>query len=163
MFNLAVIPHFLLHYKIINTISSLRSSRPEVFCKKGVLRKFAKFLGKHLCQSLFFNKVAGLPVNSVKFLRTSFFIEHLWWLLLFSVETFSLLLYCFFWMHFLKLSKTFKTFLLWMWILCDKCSEAATRGVLWDKMFLEISQNSQENTCASVSFSITLQTSEVDC
>ena len=89
MFNLAVIPHFLLHYKIINTISSLRSSRPEVFCKKGVLRKFAKFLGKHLCQSLFFNKVAGLPVNFVKFLRTSFFIEHLWWLLLFSVETVS--------------------------------------------------------------------------
>ena len=29
----------------------------EVFCKKGVLRNFAKFIGKHLCQSLFFNKV----------------------------------------------------------------------------------------------------------
>ena len=28
--------------------------------KKGVLRNFAKFTGKHLCQSLFFNKVAGL-------------------------------------------------------------------------------------------------------
>ena len=27
---------------------------------KGVLRNFAKFTGKHLCQSLFFNKVAGL-------------------------------------------------------------------------------------------------------
>ena len=36
-----------------------RSSRPEVFCKKGVLRNFAKFTGKHLCQRLFFNKVAG--------------------------------------------------------------------------------------------------------
>ena len=74
-----------------------RSSRPEVFCKKGVLRNFTKFTGKHLCQSLFFNKVAGLrpatllkkrlwhrcfPVNFVKFLRTPFFIEHLWWLLL---------------------------------------------------------------------------------
>ena len=89
MFNLAVIPHFLLHCKIINTISSLRGSRLEVFCKKGVFRKFAKFLGKHLCQSPFFNKVAGLPVNFVKFLRTSFFIEHLWWMLLFSVETVS--------------------------------------------------------------------------
>ena len=33
---------------------------PEVFCKKGVLRNFAKFTGKHLCQILFFNKVAGL-------------------------------------------------------------------------------------------------------
>ena len=68
MFNLAGIPHFLLHYKIINTIPSLRSSRPEVFCKKGVLRKFTKFLRK----SLFFNKVAGLPVNFVKFLRIFF-------------------------------------------------------------------------------------------
>ena len=31
-------------------------------------------------------------------------------------------------------------------------SEAATRGVLCKKVFLEISQNSQENTCARVSF-----------
>ena len=45
--------------------------------------------GKHLCQSLFFNKVAGLRlwlkcfhVNSAKFLRTLFFTDHLRWLLL---------------------------------------------------------------------------------
>ena len=65
-----------------------RSSRPEVFCKKSILRNFAKFTGKQLCQSLFFNNVAGLrlatslkkrlwrrcfPVNFVKFLRTPFF------------------------------------------------------------------------------------------
>ena len=37
-----------------------KSSRPKVLCKNGILRKFAKFTGKHLCQSLFFNKVAGL-------------------------------------------------------------------------------------------------------
>ena len=37
-----------------------RSSPPEVFCKKGVLRNFAKFTGKHLCQRLFFNKIASL-------------------------------------------------------------------------------------------------------
>ena len=36
-----------------------RNSRSELFCKKGVLRNFTKFTGKHLCQSLFFNKVAG--------------------------------------------------------------------------------------------------------
>ena len=35
-----------------------RSSRPELFCKKGVLRNFTKFTRKHLCQILFFNKVA---------------------------------------------------------------------------------------------------------
>ena len=33
-------------------------------------------------------------------------------------------------------------------------SEAATRGVLCKKMFLEISQNSQESTCARVSILI---------
>ena len=31
-------------------------------------------------------------------------------------------------------------------------TEAATGGVLYEKVFLEISQNSQENTCARVSF-----------
>ena len=45
--------------------------------KKGVLRDFAKFTGKHLSQSLFFNKVAGRLR-----LRTLFIIEDLWWLLL---------------------------------------------------------------------------------
>ena len=64
-----------------------------VFCKKGVLWNFRKFIEKHLCQSLFFDKIAGLspatllkrrlwhscfPVNFVKFLRTHFFTEHLW-------------------------------------------------------------------------------------
>ena len=29
-----------------------KSSLPEVFCKRRVLRNFAKFTGKHLCQSL---------------------------------------------------------------------------------------------------------------
>ena len=37
-----------------------------MFCKKGVRRNFAKFTGKHLCQSLFFNKVAGLACNFIK-------------------------------------------------------------------------------------------------
>ena len=55
-----------------------------MFCKKDVLRNFTKFTGNRLCQSLFFNKVAGLrPVSFVKFLRTPFYIEHLWWLLLY--------------------------------------------------------------------------------
>ena len=49
----------------------------KVFYKKGVLKIFAKFTGKHLCQSLFFNKVADLrlwhrffPMNFAKFLIT---------------------------------------------------------------------------------------------
>ena len=36
-----------------------RSSRSEVFCKKGVNRNSAKFTGKYMCQSLFLNKVIG--------------------------------------------------------------------------------------------------------
>ena len=86
-----------------------RYSRPEPFCKKAALRNFTKFTGKHLCQSLFFNKVAGLrpatlskkrlwrrcfPVNFVKFVRPSFFTEHLRWLLLYIYVT-SCLLYSF--------------------------------------------------------------------
>ena len=74
-----------------------RRSRPEVFFKKGVHRNFAKFTGKHMCQSLLLNKVAGLrhatllkkrlwrrcfSVNFAKCLRTLFYIEHLWWLIL---------------------------------------------------------------------------------
>ena len=37
-----------------------RSTRPEVFCRKGGLKNFTKFTKIHLCQSLFFNKVPGL-------------------------------------------------------------------------------------------------------
>ena len=33
--------------------------------RKGVLRNFAKFTGKHLCQGLFFNKIAG-ACNSIR-------------------------------------------------------------------------------------------------
>ena len=48
-------------------IIHVRSSRTEEFCKKGVTRDFVKFTGKHLCQSLIFNKVAGLwPATLLK-------------------------------------------------------------------------------------------------
>ena len=47
---------------------SLRSSCQEVFCKKGVLKNFTKLIRKHLCQSLFFNKVAGLKLLFLQFL-----------------------------------------------------------------------------------------------
>ena len=59
-----------------------------MFYKKGVIRNFVKFTGKYMCQSIFFNKVAGLRyatllkkrlwdmcflVNIAKFLRTLFY------------------------------------------------------------------------------------------
>ena len=36
-----------------------KSSQRRCSVRKGVLRNFAKFTGKQLCQRLFFNKVAG--------------------------------------------------------------------------------------------------------
>ena len=43
-----------------------RSSRPEVFCKKGVRRSLTKFTEKHMCKSVFFNKDAGTACNLIK-------------------------------------------------------------------------------------------------
>ena len=40
----------------------VRSSHRRCSVRKGVLRKFAKFTGKHLWQSLFLNKVTGLQL-----------------------------------------------------------------------------------------------------
>ena len=77
---------------------SYRSRYQRCSVKKSVLRNFAKFTGKHLRQSLLFNKIAGLrlatllkrrfwherfPVNFVKFLRTLFLQNTFGWLLLF--------------------------------------------------------------------------------
>ena len=76
---------------------SPQKQSPRGVCIKVVLRN----TGKHLCRSLFFNKVTGLrpatllkrrlwhrcfSVNFAKFLRTLFLIEHLRWLLLSLVK-----------------------------------------------------------------------------
>ena len=51
----------------IRDIKSSQKQPSEVFYKKVVLRNFAKFNGKHLYKSLFFNKVAGLyPATLLK-------------------------------------------------------------------------------------------------
>ena len=52
------VPNFLKHYY-------LKSSNLKSSVKKGVLKNFAKFTGKHLCQILF-NKVAGQASNFIK-------------------------------------------------------------------------------------------------
>ena len=52
------------------------------FCKKGFLVKFPNFTGKHLFQKIFLLWHRYFPINFANFLRTLFFIEHLWWLLL---------------------------------------------------------------------------------
>ena len=75
------------NYKLIFVIyTSSRSSHSEVTCKKRILKDFAKFPGKLLCRSLFFEKFLAsslqlykkrdfgpgvcLPVNYAEFLRT---------------------------------------------------------------------------------------------
>ena len=55
-----------------------RSSHQRCSIKKGVLRNFAKFTGKHLCRSLFLIKLQALwhrcfSVNFAKFLETPFY------------------------------------------------------------------------------------------
>ena len=90
--------HLMSHFSFSHiSVNNRSSSRPEVFCKKGILRNFAKFTGKHLCQSLFFNLVTGVrpatllkvrlwhrcfPMTFAIFLRIPFLTEHLRWLLL---------------------------------------------------------------------------------
>ena len=65
---------------------------PKVFYTKSVLKNFTKFTGKHLGQSLFLKKVAGLGCNVIKketlaqvfsrefceISKNTFFREHLW-------------------------------------------------------------------------------------
>ena len=71
--------------------SFYRSSHWRCSVRKVVLRNFAKFTGKHLCQSLLFNNVPG-PCNFIKketlaqvfscefceISKNTFFTEHIW-------------------------------------------------------------------------------------
>ena len=63
-----------------------RSSHRRCSIEKVVLKIFAKYTGKHLCQSLFFNKVAGLLKKTLakvfsrefcQIFKNKFFIEHI--------------------------------------------------------------------------------------
>ena len=58
-----------LNFYILSWVKLLRSRNSHQRCsmKEGVIRSFTKFTEKHLCQSLFFNKVAGLrPATLLK-------------------------------------------------------------------------------------------------
>ena len=65
-------------------ITGSRSSHPRYSIRKGVLKNFAKLTGKHLCQSLFFNKVKKETLSQVfscefcEISKNTFFTEHLW-------------------------------------------------------------------------------------
>ena len=86
--------HIYRVHCLYNAVCHARSIHSEVFSKKVVVKNFSKFTRKHLCQGLVWNKVTGLRAatlfkerlwhrcSTVKFLRTIFFIEQFWWLLL---------------------------------------------------------------------------------
>ena len=83
---------FIYSESLFNTLC--RSSHQSFSVRKDLLRNLTKFTGKHLCQSLFFNKVAAatllkkrlwhrcFPVNFEKFQRTPSLQNTSWWLLL---------------------------------------------------------------------------------
>ena len=66
--------------KIYNSkkMNNEQKQPPKVFYKKGVFRNLTKFLGKHLCQGLFFNKVAGLRLQFCEISKNTFFTDHVW-------------------------------------------------------------------------------------
>ena len=59
---------------MLNDPSKVRNSLPEVFCRKVDLKNVSKFTRKHLCQSLFLNKVAGLSPET-PFLTCLIFVQ----------------------------------------------------------------------------------------
>ena len=68
----------------------VKSSHRRCSVRKGVLRNFAKFTGKYLCQSLFFKKETVAHVFSCEFSKISknnFFTEYLWTTASIFVET----------------------------------------------------------------------------
>ena len=92
----------LTYYNQKTPIKDTTFSFVSIYSKKqppgDTLKNSTKFTGRHLCQSLFLNNVAGIrpatllkkrpcrwcfPMNFVKFFRIIAFLEHLWQLLLY--------------------------------------------------------------------------------
>ena len=71
--------HLSFSFNALGIYSNTQKLSPEVLCKKGVLKHFAKFIEKLLFQSLFFHKVGGwlekrlqrrcFSMNLVRFFR----------------------------------------------------------------------------------------------
>ena len=91
--NLIRINHFIL-------LPLSRSSSPEEFCKRGVLRNLQNVQKNIYARASFLLKKRlrhrCFPVSFAKFRRTSSVTEHLIWLLLFILDTRSLSLFAHF-------------------------------------------------------------------
>ena len=97
-----------------------------MFCKKGVL-KISQTQENNYARISFLLKLQAHAWNFLKRDSDTFFIEHLWWLLL----------------------TTSISYLRVIGAVVPRCSVK--------KVFMKISQHSQEGTCARVSFLIKLQ------
>ena len=72
---------FLINITILYPLKTFGQKQPpEVFfIRKGVLRNFVTFTGKHLCQGLVFNKARASFFNKFyEISKNTFFKEHLW-------------------------------------------------------------------------------------
>ena len=81
-----------INWIFVKATSSYKSSHRRCSIRKGSLRNFGKFTGKHLYQDLFLNKVTGLSGNFIKeetqtkvfscgfceISENNLFTEHLW-------------------------------------------------------------------------------------
>ena len=73
-------PHTVSLYSFMNT-SRVRSSHQRCSVRKGVIRNFAKFTGKHRCFTRKHRKAQVFSGQFAKFLRTPFLQNTSWWLL----------------------------------------------------------------------------------
>ena len=85
--NSVQIHHETEHNMKLSDGKMFRKSHPEKLCQKNNLKNFEKFTVKHVSESHFYWSYRPeadwcFPVNFAKFLRTHFFTEYLWWLLL---------------------------------------------------------------------------------
>ena len=89
--SLAKINHVLLVVFLRSSNSRIKNSHERYSVKNDILKNFAKFTGKHMCNCLFFNKFASLsfqpyfkkrfwykcfPEKFAKFLRTPFLMNN---------------------------------------------------------------------------------------
>ena len=150
-----------------------------MFIKIGVLKNFAIFTGKHLCWSVFFYwslrpaivlkkrlQHKCFPVNIAKFFKTAFFskntssgcfCKNIFENRVFVPVSLSCLLavqVCFYCNHYLFNNQWFHQLICRTTDVEKLGSEAVARRCSSKKLFWKISQNSQENTCARVSFLI---------
>ena len=61
---------FWVFINLLTVILCVRTQSRELFCKEKFLKKFSKFIGKHLCQSL---RHRCFPVNFAKNFKNTFF------------------------------------------------------------------------------------------